>query len=157
MIKSILFICTGNMCRSPMAEALMKHYLQLTGIDGIQVSSAGIMTRNGQTATPESQKVLKSRGIDISNHRTRQITPESLLEFDLILAMEDYHRDILESIAPHLAERIHLLREFSPVKDKSMNISDPYGFDIEVYDQCARLIEDCVKGLIHRHFTGEKP
>lgn len=83
-------VCVGNICRSPMAEALVAH--RLAGMPGVATASAGISALVGRPADGLAQELMAARGLDLSGHRARQLTPELATSFDLILVMEDGHR-----------------------------------------------------------------
>ena len=98
MIDRILVVCIGNICRSPMAEGLLR--LRLAGRTGVTVGSAGIAARVGEPADPMAQGLMRERGIDIAGHRARQLTPELAGAHDLVLVMEQEHERALLEIAP---------------------------------------------------------
>ena len=90
MIRHILVVCVGNICRSPMAEALLKSALR--GQEGITVESAGLGALGGQPASDYSIELMEERGVDIKDHRARQIHPDMVREADLVLVMEPGHK-----------------------------------------------------------------
>ena len=106
----VLMVCTGNLCRSPMAEALMRSRLQQRGCD-IQVASVGTWATFGQPATPEAVDVLDQRGIDLSRHDSRAVDPRELEAADLIVAMTSVHRRELLQIAPGIERKLILMKE----------------------------------------------
>ncbi len=128
-MKKIMFICSGNTCRSPLAEGLFKKYLQENNITDIEVSSAGVGVFPGDEVSINSILVAGSRGVDISSHRARNINPEHLLTTDLFFCMSESHKAVL-------------LRHCDSEKIIVLNIADPFGKPIEIYEECAKQLEN---------------
>ena len=144
---NILFVCTGNTCRSPMAEALFKKLLD--GREGIDVSSAGISAH----PAPMSQnalRVLREYGIDGSMHRARQITPQDICINDLIITMTKSHKSDILNITPDA--RVYTLKEICGEKG---DIKDPYGGTLLSYKNCAKEINGLLVELLKRLQTGD--
>ena len=127
-MKKIMFICSGNTCRSPLAEGLFKKYLKENNINDIDVSSAGVGAFPGDAVSINSILVAVNRGVDISEHRARNINPEHLLTTDLFFCMSDSHKQVL-------------LRHCDESKIVVLNVPDPYGRPIENYEECAKMLE----------------
>ncbi|MHC4292962.1 MAG: L-threonylcarbamoyladenylate synthase [Planctomycetota bacterium] len=142
----ILFVCTGNTCRSPMAEGMFKKYLAEKidcGVDelekmGYKVLSAGIMNLDGAPASSESLKACATKGIDLSLHRSRRLTLELIEQSDFIYGLSLEHCSRIASISPEAGEKCKLLAD-------GRNIPDPIGQSQQVYKECADLIEKEVK------------
>ena len=133
--KKIVIICTGNSCRSPMAAGLLLDELKRKRLDReIEVSTSGILARDGGMATPEAILVMKNREIDISGHRSRSCRREDLLEADLILAMAQEHYDFLVGLVPGIKEKI-----------KVLDVKDPIGQGIPLYEQAVQDLEKKLK------------
>jgi protein-tyrosine phosphatase len=139
-LANVLFVCTANQCRSPMAEALFKQILEKKGQEqGWQVGSAGILAIEGAPATDLSQAVMRQRGLELSHHRARPVSGGMLEQVDLILAMEARHRDFLKSEFPEFAERVHLI---SDMTGEGHEIKDPVWGTMETYSATADELAD---------------
>lgn len=127
-MKKIMFICSGNTCRSPLAEGLFKKYLKENNITDIEVGSAGVGAFPGDGVSINSILVASHREVDISDHRAKNINPEHLLTTDLFFCMSDSHKQVLS-------------RHCDESKIVVLNVPDPYGRPIEVYEECAEQFE----------------
>lgn len=136
-IFRILFVCTGNTCRSPMAEGILKKMLRENGIDYIQISSAGTDSWRGCPASLPALEVGKSSGIDLTSHSSRKLTQEMLREADLILAMSKRHLDYIKKLNQDAIEKSFLLKSFPQGSDgESFWIDDPVGGTSDGYRRC---------------------
>ena len=136
---SVLIVCSANICRSPMAEALLKHLISgRPDASQWNIASAGTWARFGTPAAVLSQAVMNERGLDISMHRSQPVTPELLPQFDLVLTMEGQHKEGLLLQYPIYANRIYMLSE---MVGRSEDISDPIGGELEDYQAAAKKME----------------
>ena len=134
MFNHILIVCMGNICRSPMGEALMIR--QLSAQPQMSVTSAGITALVGYPADETTQALLLEQGIDISAHRARQLTGAMLRQTDLILVMETGHKRAIEMIDPSARGKIYRLGEWG-----GFDIPDPYRQPRQAFEQSLQLIQ----------------
>ena len=138
-MPAILFVCTANICRSPIAMGLLRQMLEEKHIDGDwRVESAGTWGLEGDPAAEGSQAVMNNIGIDISEHRARRVEYELLQTYDLILTMENGHKEALCMEFPDFSDRIYMLSEMA---DQKQDIGDPYGGAYSGYEQAAEDIQ----------------
>jgi len=150
MIK-VLFVCMGNICRSPTAEGVFTQLVQQAGLSKqIQIDSAGTHDYNiGNPPDLRSQQAAHQRGIDLSKQRARQVRVADLLEFDYVLAMDKYNYQILDSNCPLEHEhKLHLLLDFAP-ELSTQEVPDPYKGGDNGFEQVLDLIETACKGLLN--------
>ncbi|MDP3920438.1 MAG: L-threonylcarbamoyladenylate synthase [Candidatus Omnitrophota bacterium] len=135
--KHILIVCTGNSCRSPMAEGWLRDKLEQAGLEEeIEVSSCGIGARMGASATPEAVLTMKNRDMDISEHRSKPCTRFDVLDADMVIAMGPQHATFISSILRGTKEKL-----------KVLNIMDPIGMSITVYEEVFLAIEHKMNDL----------
>lgn len=146
-MKTILFVCTGNVCRSPMAEGLFRHMVQ--GRGEYRVLSAGLGAVEGQPPSAHAIQAMKELGIDISGQRSRMLTAELVEEADYIFGMTHGHVESILLLYPQAAEKTFLLREFDDsVEGFDKDVTDPIGGSYEVYVQCRDQIREALQTIL---------
>lgn len=143
----VLFVCTGNSCRSPMAEGMLKRMLEIRGIKHIHVSSAGTMAPHHAPPTNYAIVTTVEKGVDISDHRSRSLTPEMAGSADLILVMENSHKRFIQNLLPEMLEKTFLLKGFGK-RGRKLEIADPIGGDLDIYRTCYDEMEGEIKRVL---------
>ncbi len=147
-MKTILFICTGNVCRSPMAEGLFREAVR--GRGQFRVLSAGLGALDGQPPTPHSVRAMRELGIDISGQRSRMLTADLVRQADYIFGMTHSHVETIALMYPQMAEKAFLVREFDETLEPyEKDISDPIGGSYQVYLNTRDQIEQGIASLLH--------
>jgi len=137
-----------------MAEGILKSMLKEMNIEDINVSSAGISAFEGEPANEKAIVTLNKKGIDIKNHRARQLTREIINKSDLILTMTGSHKKMILNLFPESSHKVYTLKEYAciaseeEVAGKNLDIADPYGFGYDVYEKTAGEIEEHLKKII---------
>ena len=142
----IRVVCTGNICRSPMAVGMLRHLMPEKFKEIITVSSAGTDALHGNQPTAFAIQAMKQYGIDISHHRARRLNRSMVAEADLILAMEQYHLKIIRGMQLFGAGKTHLLSRFDDSR-KPYDIQDPIGGGLDLYMASAKLIHNYLDGI----------
>lgn len=159
-MKNILFVCTGNTCRSAMAKGILEAYLKKEPelSEQYSVESAGTAVPCPEAASPNAVTVLKEQwGIDLESHRSRELSSQLVERADLILTMTRSHKDAVLLKYPQMASKVFTLKEY--VLDQkpfhsmeafnySLDISDPYGMSLEIYKKCALEVKTAIDKLV---------
>ncbi len=155
--KVVVFLCTGDTCRGPMAQGYMKKKLEEKGITHIEVRTAGVMTVSGLVPTPEARQVMEKEGIDIMKHRSAPLTRELVRRSDVVLGMTPFHVQFAKRLDDEARDRTFLLKEFAKSDMKNYQVTDPMGATLEVYKRVYREIKLAVDRLMEHEFVLTPP
>lgn len=172
----IMFVCTGNICRSPMAEVLLRDAITRRGLSGVRISSTGTWGLDGSPATEHAEAAVGSVGVRVDEHRARTFSAALAEDADLIIAMTSVHLREIEEVAPGTAARTRLLKELvhlepatvegsspeerlqsmlaapRPTYVRAMDLDDPMGLPLAVYERCRDQIQEGVDRLLRLVF-----
>src|SRR5204862_181128 len=156
--KRILLVCTGNICRSPLAAALLERALTERGIEGIAVASAGTGAWDGAPVSEGAYLVGLERKLDLSGHRARLLTRELVESAELVLTMARHHRARVDELGGE--GRVFVLGEYAGREGDEAEVSDPFGGDLDVYrDTCTELegfIQAAVERIVKEFASGSQ-
>jgi len=148
-MKKVLFVCTGNTCRSSMAEAIAKKILCDMGRAGeIDFSSAGVYAIPGDKASCQAVQVMKELGIDLAGHRARRIDKKLIDQADIILTMTESHKAQVLSMHPEAISKVYTLMEYAD--GKTGNIQDPFGQPVDEYRKCSIELKEYLLMAINK-------
>ncbi|UCH12481.1 MAG: threonylcarbamoyl-AMP synthase [Candidatus Omnitrophota bacterium] len=148
VIMNILIVCTGNSCRSPMAEGLLKRELEK---EGFSIRSAGTMAVDGLVISPETVEVMKRyANVDMSGFLTHRLTKDLTDWADIILVMDRTQKDFIKETIPEAKEKVHLFKEYANMATDNPNIPDPIGKPFLAYEQSYRQIEEGANRIVKR-------
>ncbi|MFF1274995.1 low molecular weight protein-tyrosine-phosphatase [Streptomyces marokkonensis] len=161
MTYRVCFVCTGNICRSPMAESVFRARVAGAGLDDrVEVDSAGTGGwHEGEGADPRTVTVLREHGYD-AGHTARQFDPSWFGRLDLVVALDAGHLRALRRLAPteEAAGKVRLLRSYDPAADDDLDVPDPYYGGADGFDACLEMVEAASEGLlaaVRAHVEGQ--
>jgi protein-tyrosine phosphatase len=136
---NVLFVCSGNICRSPLAAALLEKQLRALGIDDVYVESAGTMNLEGRGASRWALEVAADNGLDLGHHVSRQVNRTMLEDADIVVAMTNAHAEYVAAVLPGVSKRTIVLE-----------VPDPYGLQKQTYETALAVIEDAMPLIIDK-------
>lgn len=148
-MKKIMFICTGNICRSAMADGLMKKLVKDNNKE-IAVYSCGIFAEDGDMPTFNAIEAIKEYDVDLKLHRATNIRNSKIEDMDIILCATVSHKNNVINMYPNLKDKIFTIKEYADYDKNDLDIPDPWGYDIETYKFCAITISKCLNKIIDK-------
>lgn len=145
--RSLLFVCYGNIMRSPMAEMLMRKSLAAVNLSQVQVTSAGLQAVPGNAAHPRAIAAAEELGISLSEHRARLLTDKQVAEADAIFAMDFQNKAELLAIYPDAKDKILMLSAYAEGAQRFREIPDPYFGDLHTARRCYGVLQTCIRKL----------
>jgi protein-tyrosine-phosphatase len=148
----VMFVCTGNTCRSPLAEAIARDLAMQRNLQDLQFESAGTSAWDGAPASDGAMLVGLERSLDLNQHRARQLNRDLVERADLVLAMGPHHLERIEALGG--TGKSHLLRDFASRGADSRAISDPFGGDLDIYRGAAEELTREIERVFDRLGSG---
>ncbi|RXW31419.1 low molecular weight protein-tyrosine-phosphatase [Propioniciclava flava] len=145
---SVVFVCWGNICRSPMAERVARRQAADAGLDGVTFTSAGVSAEeSGNPIDSRARAVLTRHGYEASGHHAHQITASEIAEADLVIGLEPLHLDRMRSLAPG-ANNLALLTDFDPDAPPGSGVPDPWYGDTAGFEDTLACVEAAMPGIL---------
>jgi protein-tyrosine-phosphatase len=162
--KRVLFVCTGNSCRSVMAQGLLQQKLKQMAHrlnDPVEVESAGVFAIEGMSPSKETLKLLQQEGVDMTGHMAKPLNADMIRNAQLILVMEQLHLEEILRRVPDAQGKVHLLKRYGMEEtqaggDPNPDIADPIGKPMEVYEVCFATIREAIERVAKRLAVSKK-
>ena len=147
--RRIVFVCTGNICRSAMAEHLLRHWSKQRGL-GLEVRSCGIAAEGWYEVPEHARRLLAAEGVSPFEHRPQLLTREQLRWADTVLVMAEHHREHICELYPEFTGKTRLLRAAAGFGDE--DVADPMGKSFEIFSGCLAVIRESLEALLVAEF-----
>lgn len=147
MKKLVVFVCTGNVCRSPMAEGLFHAMAEKAGRTDIEAASAGIGAGDGISPSEFSVEVMQEEGIDITGQRSQMLTPDLVKQASHIFGMTQSHQQAIQAFFPEIQEKVFVLRELIVDQGFDLDVPDPIGMGRDEYERTRNLIKEAMPSV----------
>lgn len=149
-MKRLIFICTGNICRSPMAMYYAQLKANHKNVGEYYIDSAGISAIEGEKSSTNAVLAMNKYGVSMERHKATPIEKSDIKEADYIFVMTKIHKRIVSEMYPELASRVFTLKEFAFPDAVYIDIDDPWGYNIEIFNSVAKEIVDCVDKIFEK-------
>lgn len=150
-MKKIMFVCTGNICRSPMGHYYLQKLVNDAGMENdYLISSCGTYANTGESSTINAIEAMKKYNVDLNNHRATNIADTDIEDYDLIICLTLTHKASVIEYSSKLKGKVYTLKEYSYPNDSYKNIDDPWGLNLNVYNDCAEEIVKAVDILFKK-------
>ena len=150
-MKKIMFVCSGNICRSPMAHYYMEKKLKELNLqEEIFVDSCGTHALDGESATLNAIEAIAAYNVNLEGFKAKNIANTKIYEYDLILCLTKKHKELILRFFKELEGKVYTLKEYADENTKYIDIDDPWGLSLEVYKECAKEIVENVDKIINK-------
>lgn len=150
-MKKIMFVCTGNICRSPMGHYYLQKLVNEAGLGNeYLISSCGTYANTGESSTINAIEAMKTYGVDLNKHRATNIADTDIEDYDLVICLTLTHKASVLGYSSKLKGKVYTLKEYSYPEDPYKNIDDPWGLNLNVYNDCAEEIVKAVDILFEK-------
>lgn len=150
-MKKIMFVCTGNICRSPMCQYYLQKLVDEAGCQNeFLISSCGTYANTGESSTINAIEAMKEYNVDLNKHRAKNVEDIDIENYDLVLCLTLSHKMSVLGLYPKLRGKVFTLKEFVYPDDMYKNIDDPWGLSLNVYNECANEIVNALNILFER-------
>ena len=154
--QSFLFVCFGNIMRSPMAEAMFRRAVAQSGLTGIRASSAGIHAIPGNTPHPWALSASQEFGLPLTGHRARLLTPDLAIQADVIFVMDFQNKAEIMTLYPEAGARVLMLSAYGSGPMRGREIPDPFHTDLEGTRRCYGVLQSCIDNLVKELVIGSR-